>query len=91
MGKYKTKLLFKIANWLYNKGIIAPQILNSRKIELLNDEELEDRIKSRQFWDELSNSMKNEYLGHMRSYGAFNTNIENITDEQILELWFYAT
>jgi hypothetical protein len=31
----KTKIQFKIASWLYNQGIVAPQILESNSIIIL--------------------------------------------------------
>jgi hypothetical protein len=35
------KLQFKLASWLYNKGIIAPQLLEHKKIRIMNDEDME--------------------------------------------------
>ena len=84
------KLQFKLASWLYNQGIIAPQLLEHKKIRVMNDEEMEDREKALKFWGELSMDMKLEYLGYMKNYGEFDVTPENITDEQIIQLWIYS-
>jgi hypothetical protein len=84
------KLQFKLASWLYNKGIIAPQLLEHKKIRVMNNEEMEDRQKALNFWDELSMDMKLEYLTYMKKYDEFDVTPENITEEQIIQLWIYA-
>ena len=35
------RLQFKLASWLYNQGIIAPQLLEHKIIRVMNDEEME--------------------------------------------------
>jgi GH24 family phage-related lysozyme (muramidase) len=52
------RLQFKLASWLYNQGIIAPQLLEHKIIRVMNDEEMEDRQKSLNFWNSLSKDMK---------------------------------
>jgi hypothetical protein len=84
------KLQFKLASWLYNQGIIAPQLLEHKKIRVMNIEEMEDRKKALNFWDGLSMDMKLEYLTSMKKNGAFDVTPKNITDEQIIQLWIYA-
>jgi hypothetical protein len=56
----------------------------------MNDEEMEDIKKSLKFWGELSMDMKMEYLGYMKKYNVFDVTPDNITDEQLVELWMYA-
>ena len=84
------KIGFKLASLLYQNGIIAPELLNHKKIIVMNDEELEDRQNALKFWDELSIDMKLEYLSYTKKYGEFDVTIENITDEQKTKLWFYS-
>jgi hypothetical protein len=84
------RLQFKLASWLYNQGIIAPQLLEHKKIRIMNDEDMEDRQKALNFWDGLSTNMKLEYLTHIKKYDEFDVTPENITEEQIIQLWIYA-
>lgn len=84
------KLQFKLASWLYKQGIIAPQLLEHKKIRIMNDVEMEDRQKALDFWNGLSMDMKLEYLTYMKKYGEFDVTPENITDEQITQLWIYT-
>lgn len=49
-----------------------------------------DRQKALNFWDELSMDMKLEYLTYMKKYDEFDVTLENITEEQIIQLWIYA-
>ena len=39
MKQLVTKFLFTIASWLYNAGIVAPQLLEHRTIIVLTPEE----------------------------------------------------
>jgi len=39
MKKIFTKIQFKIASWLYDNGIVAPQLLEYRTITVLTPEE----------------------------------------------------
>jgi hypothetical protein len=84
------RLQFKLASWLYNQGIIAPQLLEHKIIRVMNDEEMEDRQKSLNFWNSLSKDMKLEYITYMKKYDEYDITPENITDEQITQLWIYA-
>lgn len=90
MKGFINKIGFRLASWLYQYGIIAPELLEHKKIRVMNDEEMEDREKALKFWGELSTDMKLEYLDYMKKYGEYNVTPENITDEQITQLWIYA-
>jgi|TARA_R110000851_G_scaffold203240_2_gene355097 hypothetical protein len=90
MKRLLVKLQFKLASWLYNQDIIAPQLLEHKTIRVMNDEEMEDRQKALNFWNSLSQDMKLEYLTYMKKYGEYDVTPENITDEQITKLWIYA-
>ena len=49
------RLQFKLASWLYNQGIIAPQLLTKedgsavKNIRILTDDELELEIKNKNY------------------------------------------
>ena len=90
MKRLLVKLQFKLSSWLYNKGIITPQLLEHKTIRVMNDEEMEDRQKALKFWNSLSQDMKLEYLTYMKKYGEYDATPDNITDEQIIKLWMYA-
>ena len=66
MKRLLVKLQFKLASWLYNQDIIAPQLLEHKTIRVMNDEEMEDRQKALNFWNSLSQDMKLEYLTYMK-------------------------
>lgn len=90
MKEFINKMGFRLASWLYQYGIIAPELLEHKKYRIMNDEEMEDIKKSLKFWGELSMDMKMEYLGYMKKYNVFDVTPDNITDEQLVELWMYA-
>jgi len=90
MKRLLIKVQFKLASWLYRCGIIAPELLEHKKIRVMNDEQIQDREKALNFWKGLSQDMKLEYLDYMKKYGEFDVTTENITDEQIVQLWIYA-
>jgi len=55
-----TKMQFKVANWLYNQGIVAPQILESNSIIILPNGYSE---KDLEFYVEKQQEIKNNIVG----------------------------
>jgi len=56
MKNLTTKLKFKIASWLYNQGIIAPQILDSNSVIVLPNRYSENDLE---FYREKQKEIKN--------------------------------
>ena len=56
MKNLTTKLKFKIASWLYNQGIIAPQILDSNSVIVLPNDYSE---KDLEFYSEKQQEIRN--------------------------------
>jgi len=55
-----TKLKFKIASWLYNQGIVAPQILNCNSVIVLPNNYSEKDLK---FYNKKQQEIKNHIVG----------------------------
>ena len=59
MKKMITKLQFKIASWLYNQGIVAPQILESNSTITLPNSYSEEDLK---FYNQKQNEIKEKNI-----------------------------
>ena len=59
MKKIITKMQFKIASWLFTKGIVAPQILESNSIINLPNGYGEDDLK---FYNKKQNEIKEKNI-----------------------------
>ena len=60
MRKLITKTQFKLASWLYNQGIVAPQILDSNSVIVLPNGYSE---KDLSFYSEKQQEIKNHIVG----------------------------
>jgi hypothetical protein len=60
MKKLIIKTQFKIASWLYNQGIVAPQIMNSNSVIILPNGYSE---KDLSFYKDKQEEIKNHIVG----------------------------
>jgi hypothetical protein len=59
MRKLITKMQFKVASWLYNQGIVAPQILDSNSVMVLPNGYSENDLE---FYREKQKEIKNRIV-----------------------------
>lgn len=59
MKKLITKTQFKLASWLYNQGIVAPQILESNSVIILPNSYSENDLE---FYREKQKEIKNHII-----------------------------